>query len=169
MGKITSTLSTLFIGHVANFFMTEGFDFIIYPMVIAYFGLVKGAAIMWVLSFLLCYGTILFYNWSKTDWLGIEMVKETLDVEHSSLFVRLLAKANHYGKWAVLIFLSITTDPFICVIYMRRSSHGYHHMNKRDWTVFWLSFIISNLWWTFAVFTGLSLGKWLFQIIMTLF
>lgn len=162
MRKISSTLSTLFIGHAANFAMTEGFDFILYPAVLAFFGLVRGAAIMWVLSFLVCYGTIVFYNWSKTDWLGIEMVKETIHEEHPSWFVRALAWANRKGRWVMLVFLSITTDPFICVVYMRHRSHGYHKMNKRDWVVFMLSFIVSNLWWTSVVFTGLTLGQILF-------
>ncbi len=149
--------------------MAEGFDFILYPFVIGYFGLLRGAVIMWILSFLASYGTILFYTWSKKDWLGIELVKETLHTEHSSVFIRALAYVHKYGKWAVLIFLSITTDPFICVVYMRRGAHAYHKMTRRDWWVFWWSYVVSNAWWTTAVFSGLSLGKFLWQYVQSFF
>lgn len=161
-------LATVAVGHGANFAMVEGFDFILYPSVMAYFGTLKGAAIMWLLSFLVCYGTILFYNWSKTDWLGIEAAKEVLDEEHSSFFLRAMSWANKKGKWAILIVLSIFTDPFICLIYMREGAHNYQKMTRLDWRIFWLSFVIANTWWTTVIFTGLTVGEWLLKIIMTL-
>lgn len=156
MRKISSTISTLFIGHIVNSIIDEVFYFILYPAILIYFGLFNGVVIVWILSFLICYLTILFYNWSKTDWLGIEMVKETLDKEQSSIFLKVLSWANRRGKLVVLAFLSMTTDPIISVIYMRKS-HGYHKMDRRDWKVFIISFIVANIWWTTVVYTGVTI------------
>ncbi len=162
MEKIKSKIATVAIGHSVNMLITEGFDFVLYPAVLAYFGLIRGGVIMWTLSFIFCYLTILFYNWSKKDWLGIETIKSTLEDEHSNLFIKLISWANRRGKWAIMLVLSVFTDPFICMVYMRRNSHSYHKMDKRDWNIFLLSFVLSNVWWTFVMFTGVTIIKYIF-------
>lgn len=170
MSKISKLqwFTTVAVGHIVNFLTVEGFDFVLYPLVIASFGLVKGAVIMWILSFLACYGTIVFYNWSKRDWLGIEAAKEALGGKASSRLVRMLAWANKRGRLAILLVLSIMTDPFICTVYMREEAHDYSKMDGRDWVVFFSSFIVSNLWWTIVVFTGLSVTQWVWKAISAL-
>lgn len=159
---------TVALGHIVNFAMVEGFDFVLYPSVLAYFGLVKGAAIMWLLSFTLCYGTIMFYTWSKRDWLGIEAAKDVLDGATSNRLVRMLAWANRKGRFAVLLVLSVMTDPFICTVYMRKEAHDYSKMDKRDWKVFLVSFVIGNLWWTVAMFSGVSVLQWIYKFFTAL-
>ncbi len=134
-----------------------------------YFGIIKGALIMWFLSFIVCYSLILFYNWSKKDWLGIETAKIGIEHGHTSAFLSILQWARKKGKWMLLIFLSIFFDPFITLVSIRDSSHGYKRMNKNDWTIFMSSFIISNLWWSMAVFTGLSVFELIEKYVTTLF
>lgn len=149
------------IGHTANFLMVKGFDLLLYPLVILYFGLVQGAAVMWILSALVCYTTLKFYDWSKTDWLGIETLKEVKGDKKGGIFHKLSDWILSRGDLAAFLIISIKWDPFICVVYMRRGAHQYNGMTWRDWKIFWISLVISNGWWTVVVFTGLTVGEWL--------
>lgn len=158
------------IGHTANFLMVKGFDLLLYPSVIWYFGLLYGAGIMWFLSLVICYVTLLFYDWSQTDWLGIETLKNIRETEkRSGVLHRLLKWVLRRGDWVTLLFLSIKWDPFICVAYMRHGAHQYNGMTRRDWKIFWTSLVISNGWWTVVVFTGLTVGEWLLRAVKSAF
>jgi hypothetical protein len=147
------------VGLTANSIFVNWFDFVLYPGVMGRFGTLRGATIMWVLSFLVCYVTILFYDWAKQDWLGIETLKELRDEEASWSLRKVLSWATKKGDWLVLVVVSIWKDPFICTAYMRRGAHQYGGLTKRDWRIFLISLVIGNLWWTTAVFTGLELGE----------
>ncbi len=157
------------VGYIANFLLVWVFDYALYPWVMWKAGLVKGAAIMWVLSFINCYATMKFYDWSRTDWLGIETLKEVRDAEAKKLFQRIMQWAMRRGDWAVMLILSVKFDPFICTVYMRHGAHQYNGMSKRDWVIFLVSFVIANAWWTFAVFTGLEVGEWVWKSVSSIF
>lgn len=167
--SLKERLGILGVGLTANFLMVQGFDYLLYPAVMWYFGALIGAAIMWVLSFAICYATIRFYDWSKQDWLGIETLKEVRDAEEAKkLFHKVMQWAMRRGDWAVMLILSVKFDPFICTVYMRHGAHQYDGMVARDWRIFLTSFVIANAWWTFAVFTGLEVGEWAWKLISAL-
>jgi hypothetical protein len=67
------------IGLLGNFLIANGFDYVLYPWVIWKLGPLHGAAVMTLASFLICWATLLFYDWAKKDWLGIETLKELRD------------------------------------------------------------------------------------------
>ena len=153
----TRRFFTLTLGHSVNALMVYGFDYVLYPFVIWKLGLLHGGVLMSFASLLVCLLTLWFYDWSKRDWLGIEAVKELRDIEPSgSIFRRVLAWAIQKGDVAACVALSIYTDPFITTTYMRRSAYG--GMKKRDWHIFFGSWLISNCWWTIACFGGV-LGR----------
>lgn len=62
-----------------------------------------------------------------------------------------------------MLFLSIKYDAFITTAYMRKGCYQYNDLIKRDWTIFGLSLVLSNLYWTFASFTGLSLIEYVWK------
>lgn len=56
------------IGLLSNSLIANGIDYVLYPWVIWTLGPLHGAAMMTVLSFLICWATLLFYDWAKKDW-----------------------------------------------------------------------------------------------------
>ena len=149
------------VGYTANFLMVKGFDLLLYPLVILYFGLVRGAAVMWILSSLVCYATLKFYDWSKTDWLGIETLKELKGEKKRGFLHKLSDWVLSRGDIAAFLIISLKWDPFICVAYLRHGAHQYNGMASRDWQIFIASVVVSNAWWTFVVFTGLTAVQWI--------
>lgn len=128
------------------------FDYTLYPAVIALLGTVIGGIVMTMFSALICYLYILFYDWSKKDWLGLEFLKEMRDgekkhgrVEH---FVQRMARK---GNWLAFLVLSGYTDPFVTTVYLRKGAGSYNGLSARDWRIFWASVLVANLWWTVAM------------------
>jgi len=60
----------------------------------------------------------------------------------------------------IFLFLSIQQDPFITTAYLRNGANQFNGMKKRDWTIFTSSVVISNAYWTLAVYMGISLVEW---------
>lgn len=140
------------VGH--TFKQVEGFvfNYTLYPAVIAWLGAVTGGFVMTALSALVCWLYILFYDWSKKDWLGLELLKEVRDGEEKQGFVaRLVQWAARKGDWLVFLVLSCSTDPFVTTVYMRQGAEAYNGLSKRDWKIFWASVLVANLWWTIVV------------------
>lgn len=153
----------LAIGIFANTAQEYLFDVVLYPLVIYKLGLLRGGAIMSLLSLIICLLLLKLYDWSKRDWLGIEAVKSLKEYEGKSRFGRLLAWALRRGDYVACIALSIRFDPFITTAYMR---HGaFNGMNRRDWRIFMLSWFIGNGWWSLFCYAGVEtvagLWRWL--------
>ena len=146
----------LAIGLLGNSLMAHAFDYGLYPYVIWKLGLLHGGALMAVVSFVVSYATLLFYDWTKKDWLGIETVKELRHYASDNRLARALKWAMDKGDTALLLILSVWTDPFITVAYLRHGAHQYNGMNARDWRIFMLSLVISNGAWSLTLFTGMT-------------
>lgn len=158
------------VGYTANFLMTKVFNLGVYPLVLWYFGLWWGAVIMWPLSSAVCYSTILFYDWCKVDWLGIETLKEVREAETGKgFFYGLLRWVLRRGDVLTLVVLSINWDPFICVVQMRQGAYQYNGMTRRDWRIFWISSVVSDVWWISVVFSGLTVGEWVLHTVQSAF
>jgi MFS family permease len=152
-------------GYLGNAVIVYGFDYFLYPSVIWKFGIIKGGIVMTFLSFLICYATIIFYDWAKKDWLGIETLKEVKEYHGKSFFGRLSSWILRKSDPAVLLFLSIKFDPFITTAYMRKGADLYNGLKKRDWNIFLSSLIIGNVYWTFVSFTGISVIRYVWNFI----
>lgn len=152
-------VAILAIGLLGNSLIVNAFDYVLYPWVIWQLGLLHGAIAMTMASFLICYATLLFYDWAKKDWLGIETIKELRENDRDNHFTRVLKWAMQKGEAALLFVLSIWTDPFVTVAYMRHGAHQYNGMSGRDWRIFMLSLAIGNLYWSVLLFTGISAAE----------
>lgn len=176
-------LLTLGIGLLGNWLITWTFDFILYPTILAIYGLVTGTLLMTVLSFIVCYITILFYDGTKKDWLGIETVKEIKNfvprgLSNLKLLNFFILTFNHIGEFAswimkksdvfFMIALSIKFDPFITVIHIRHGAHQYNGLSKRDWIVFITSLIIGNLYWALAVYLGITIFDYFWKFFLSI-
>ena len=154
-----SRVAELALGHSANQVMVYGFDYLLYPYVVYRLGLGLGFVVMSLLSLVTCWVTLAFYDWSKRDWLGIEAVKSVRHYDGSRVWIKTLAGALQRGDPIACVILSIKYDPFIVTVYLRRGEYGT--MTRRDWRNFWLSWIISNAYWSVVCFTGVSAFIWL--------
>ncbi|MBF0555919.1 MAG: hypothetical protein HQK96_15450 [Nitrospirae bacterium] len=111
---------------------------------------------MTVLAGIACYLLIIFYDWSKKDWLGIETVKGLQKYEGNSKIRRFASYVLKRSDAVVMLFLSVKYDAFITTAYMRHGSYQFNGMSKRDWKIFFLSLLLSNIYWTLAAFTGVT-------------
>ncbi len=154
-------LAELTLGHAVNQAMIWVFDFLLYPFVIFWFGLLRGFAIMAVVSFIICWLTMLFYDWSKRDWLGIEAIKSLKVYAGPNRLRQALAWILRQSDPVACVLLSLRYDPFIVTVYLRRGRFG--GMTRRDWRIFLLSWLIGNAWWSVVCFTGLSAVEWVWN------
>lgn len=168
---------------MGNWAITWAFDFLLYPLVISTYGLLWGAPIMTFFSFLICYISILFYDGTKKDWLGIETIKSLEDFSPikapkdgiARLIISIINTVGKFTAWIMkksdaiaMIILSIKFDPFITVVHIRHGSHQYNGLSKRDWKVFITSLIIGNLYWSLAVFMGITVFEALWKFAVNL-
>lgn len=149
-------LGILLIGLTANELMVQAFDSVLYPWVMGTLGFWHGLIVMLFTSFLVCLMTIKFYDWSRKDWLGIEMLKEAREMGNTGAN-RFIAKFMKNSKWAQLVILSIAQDPFIVMVFLREGAHRYGEMKKEDWKNFLVSLIIANLFWASVCWSGVAI------------
>ena len=154
-------IGTLFIGHIVNFVMVYGYEFIVYPWLIATFGLVRGWTYASIGSAVLCLGTLWFYDATKKDWLGLETVKIIRDGQANGRIGRFFQNIAQRGDTLAFFLLCLKYDPFIITVYMRKGSWN-NTMSTRDWKIFWASMVICNAWWGLLVFGAIeAFRKWM--------
>lgn len=158
--KEKKKLGILGIGYFVNESIDFVFNYILYPFVIWKMGILGGGAVMTILSFLICYLIMIFYDWSKKDWLGIETIKGLKEYSGKSIIGKFTSWIMKKSDPILLIFLSIQFDPFITTAYMRHGAHQYSGMSKRDWKIFMSSLIIGNVYWTVVAFAGVSIVEY---------
>lgn len=161
--KHKERIAILGIGIMADRAIAYSFDFGLYPFVIWRAGPLWGGVVMALLSLLICLLTIWFYDWSKKDWLGIEAIKELRAYEGTSPFGRFLAWTLRSSDQVACVALSVTSDPFITTVYLRRGK--FNGMTRRDWTIFLASWFIGNAYWILACYMGISFVEWLWQAV----
>jgi hypothetical protein len=154
-GRLTRRIGELALGHTVNTVVFGySFDYVLYPFAIWKLGLLKGGVLMALLSLGFCLLTLWFYDRSKRDWLGIEAIKQLRDGEAKTRWRRLLAWALNKGDVPACVTLSIWSDPFITTACLRRGA--FNGMTRRDWRIFFASFIIANGWWALACYGGIE-------------
>lgn len=151
-------------GYLGNAIIVYAFNWVLYPFVIWKFGLIVGGlVIMTILSFIICYLTILFYDWAKKDWLGIETLKEVKEYQGTKKAGKIAAWILRKGEIPTLLFMSVKFDPFITTVYMRHGSNQYNGMSQRDWKIFVASWLIGNVYWSVAMYSGVTAVEYIWQ------
>ena len=149
-------LQTVAIGHTGNAFIGIGFDYIVYGFTIATLGPVRGGLLMIVVSFLLDLALIRFYDRSKTDWLGIETLKDIRENPVDTRLERLLQWLLRKGDAVALVVLSFKLSPFNVMLYLRSGAYLYNGMGRRDWLILIASTLIGNLYWILVMWMATS-------------
>jgi hypothetical protein len=80
------------------------------------------------------------------------LFKQVRDFEGATIWRRKLASIVKRGDFVALLALSLYSNPFITVAWMRRGRFNW--MTVRDWRIFFASWIIGNAWRTLACFGG---------------
>jgi len=80
----------LLIGITTEEIVVSAFDYALYPFVIWKYGLLKGGAIMALLSLIVCYAVLVLYNLTKKDWFGIELIKKLREYKGKGKIFRIL-------------------------------------------------------------------------------
>jgi len=161
--SLKSRLVELSLGLTVNQLTVWAFNFFLYPFVIYKFGVLNGGIVMTFLSFMACILTLRFYDWSKRDWLGIEMIKGLKGYRGDKGIGRITSWILKKSDPIVFLFLSIKFDAFITTVYMRRGK--FNGMGKREWAIFMGSLIVGNAYWTLACYMGITLVAWAWKTI----
>lgn len=154
-GRAAELVAGLFAKRVTEI----GFDYVLYPYVIAHLGMLNGGIVMGILSGLVCLAMIRLYDWSGRDWLGVEAVKDLKQYRGRNVVARTIAWMLHRSDPVVFMVLSIKFDPFMTTAYLRHGS--FNGMTRRDWTIFCASIAVGNAYWTLVCLSGISVATWL--------
>jgi hypothetical protein len=122
------------------------FDFLLYPTMMIWLGNFSGGVVMTILSMVLNLIVISAYDWSKTDWLAIETLKELKETENLGFWKRLVHKLLHKND-TLAFFVLCFDDPITTTLYLRHGAHQYNGMSRRDWKIFLLATVVANAYW----------------------
>jgi hypothetical protein len=154
------------LGLTANAAMSYGYDFIVYPYLLAVYGL-WGWLYAVIGSIVLCLGTLWFYDLTKQDWICLETIKGVRDGEAKGKLRKFFQNLATRGDWMAFVFLSLRYDPFITTVYMRKGTENYT-MTARDWKIFWAGMVVSNGYWGLLVFGAIEVfQKWIAPFVPT--
>ena len=135
------------------------FEYVVYPVVIGYYGLLLGGGVMIFLSIVLSAIMLVAYDKLKKDWLGIEAIKALRDEEQTNKWVRIIHWLMKKGDLIALIGSSIISEPVKVTLYMRHGSGKFNGFSRRDKLIFFTSVIIGNVAWALAVYGGINIIK----------
>lgn len=152
-------------GGTAYYVFVWLYDYFVFSYVIWRFGAIKGGLIMIFITFFVDVVTMKFYDWSKRDWLAIETIKDL--GKTNNWFGKLFKWLNDRGFFLIVIFLSLKFNPFIVTAYLRKGSHQYNGMSKRDWIIFCGSSVLGGIYWIIVIATGVSLVQYVGGILMS--
>lgn len=135
------------------------YDYPIYTLVIWYFGILKGGLIMALFSIPLDLLTLRFYDWSKEDWFAIEYIKSMREYSGKNPFKKFIGYILRSTSLPVqVIVLSIKFNSFVVTTLLREGAYKYRGFSRRDWCIFWSSFVVTQTYWIFIIGGGLKLG-----------
>jgi hypothetical protein len=163
-------LKLLGIGLTVNWLTTFLFDWVLYPLVILYLGIISGGVLMTFLTAVICYAIIVFYDKLQKDWLCLELVKEyrvrAENYRGESRILTFLSRWLRRSDLALIFALSLKFDPAIVTIATRRGK--YSGMGRREWYVFTFCVLFGNLYWIFLVATGISIFRFTWNQVTSL-
>lgn len=155
--KLLENLKLWSIGISAYYVFTWVYDYLIITGLLLYFGLLTGGIIAIIVSTLIDYITLRFYDWLKKDWLALETIKELNDKK--GFVGKLFRFVHNKGSFLSVIALSLFLNAFIVTTYMRNGAYKYNGLSKRDVIIFISSSLIGNGYWVLMFAGGIALIK----------
>lgn len=160
-------IAEIMTGHGGKFVEGMLFDRFLYGTVSIFcqenMGTVEGSfvtfLIMAPLSALVCSFYLRFYDWLGRDIFGFESIKD-LEGESGWFFRRFVIPLLRKGDTVAFVLLSVFSDPFLTVVYLRDKSRRYAGMGKREKRIFWSSVLLSNAYWTLSISVFVGIGRW---------
>jgi hypothetical protein len=146
-------------GLMVNIGIGYTISYILYPLLILRLGYVTGLIVVWALSFIVSYSMFLLYAWTKKDFIGIDLIRAGIKKKEAhTFFGKLLAWAIKKGDKVYFIVLSIKFGAFTSIVYMR-DPHDYSKMRKKDWKIFWIGYLLTNIFSTIVTILGILIFK----------
>ena len=142
------------VGLAAGRLIDDGFDYLLHPFCVFYFGPILGGLFVAGASATVCFAILRFYDWSKVDWFAIETIRSWKNYAGRNLLRRAIAAGLNLPKPFAFALLSIRCDPFTVTVFFREGE--FSGMARRDWRHFWGSIIIGNIYWTVVCYVGIE-------------
>lgn len=167
------------------------FDNPAYIAMIAWLGPLAGGAIMTSLSLMICFITLLVYEWMKIEWTGVDVVDDLREQgiayarkinnrgKHQNvrqllvrviffipakIFVMAMWLMNKYGDIAAFFVLCILQDPFYTTAFLR---HGkFDGLSRKDYIIFFASVLFSNGYWILRSWGIIEAIRFIWRIIV---
>jgi len=151
--KLRAIGTGLFLWESLNY----AYDFVFYPFALAYWGLVRGGALVVGISFVVNAFVFWLYEYMRVDWLGAHALRELEDKENKTNIEKLATwlgkkKTSLWEKLAspvVFVALLLPIDPVIVAIHYRRQH--FSGLGWRDWGIFAAATAVANAWWLLKV------------------
>lgn len=130
------------------------FNYPLYLGVIGWLGLVKGGALMTLLSFIQCMVLLFVFDKMGIDWVGIGYVDNVVKKENKNRVEKMLVWAvrkEHQGAVGKLVKLSgfavmsILVDPFVIAVHYRREQ--FKGVTWRDVRILIGAVFFGNIYW----------------------
>lgn len=146
------------------------FDNVLYPAVIAYWGIRMGGTVMFIAAMLNNLAWLFVYEYKKMEWVGgsqeaigsmFGWTRKNIAREYKHVFVKCLVQvilAIPYAVFAVAMWcigkggiraflaLSMFTDSFVVTAFLRKGSPS--GLKARDMGIFFASTVVSCAYWT---------------------
>lgn len=176
-------------GYIALFLLNNGFDYILYPTIMAEYGVVVGHFIMFGIVLVLNGALLHLHNVTKKDWASILLIREVIadcasarqyfQVDDSWSRVefafrlacwaitwllawpfRALARAALRQRWALFFWMCMKEDGLYATLIIKEDFFG--ELTARDWCRFFWANFFATLYW--SVIVGAVVVFWESQI-----
>lgn len=133
------------------------YDYLFCGAVILWLGPIKGGLILTVTTAIVDYYTLKIYTLSSTDLLGIEYIRSYRTYDGNNFFKRIFKFIlTKTPIWLQIIVLTPKSNAFLTTALLREEGHTFANMTKRDWAIFWGSFICSQIYWISILYLGIE-------------
>lgn len=163
--KVLAPLGIFCIGFASKKLLDSAFDFVAYPAALIALGVVWGGALMTVLSVVVNILLIRTYDTLRCDFLLLEALKSLQCAKGSSRLQQLVAWVLRRGDVPAFFVLSWIEDAVVVTLYLRKGSHLYNGLSRRDWTIFVASTVTANLFWIVSVSSIIEIVRLVLRII----
>ena len=116
---------------------------------------------MTVFALLFNYGLVLFYNRTKSDWLGLEWLRLQHDKESDTKTGYLMRTLLKRTRWILIGYLSYS-DPFKAFVFLRGRMPAGSKFTYADWKLLFGVNLLGNLIWIVMVSGVIEIIKKLF-------
>jgi hypothetical protein len=133
------------------------YDYPLYGFVIWQLGPIFGGVAMTLLTIPVDLYSLRLYDWSQRDWLAIEYLKSHERYQGRNPLRKFCRYVLVETPTSVkVIALSVKFNAFITTALLRKGAFEFNGLTRRDWGIFWLSFVATQVYWIVVVALGVE-------------